>query len=151
MFIPMIAATSGNAGIQTSTIVLRGLATGELGASRLQLVFAREVRIAVFVGLLCALATGVMSAGLLVLLRSMNYDIASSADVRPLLMGFAVALGMLCAIAESVALGITLPFLFRRIGVDPAIASGPLITSANDLLSVSVYLTIALAMLNYGV
>ncbi len=146
-FIPMIAATSGNAGIQTSTIVLRGLATGELASAKLQWVFAREVRIAIFVGLLCAFVTAVLSCVLLVVLRYRGYELAIAEDVQPLLTGCAVGLGMLCAIAESVALGITLPFLFRRIGVDPAIASGPLITSANDLLSVAVYLGIALAIL----
>lgn len=150
MFVPMIAATSGNVGIQTSTIVLRGLTTGELGASRLQLVFAREVRIAVIVGCTCAVVACLLSGTLLTVLRARGYVVATSQDVHPVLMGASVGMGMLCAIAESVTLGITLPFLFRRIGVDPAIASGPLITSANDLLSVSVYLSIALLVLSHG-
>ncbi|MEE9294408.1 MAG: magnesium transporter [Phycisphaerae bacterium] len=147
LFVPMIAATSGNAGIQTSTIVLRGFATGELAASRLQLVFAREVRIAVLVGLACSLVTGLLSGVMLLGLRRMGYELATPADVKPMLMGTAVSLGMLCAIVESVGLGITLPFFFRRVGVDPAIASGPLITSFNDLLSIAVYLSIALLIL----
>ncbi len=147
LFVPMIAATSGNAGIQTSTIVLRGFATGELVSNKLRWVFAREVRIAIFVGGLSALVTGMLSVALLLVLRHYEYQVAIAEDIEPVLMGFAVSFGMLCAIAESAALGILLPFVFRRTGVDPAIASGPLITSANDLLSVAVYLSIALAIL----
>ncbi len=147
LFVPMIAATSGNAGIQTSTIILRGFATGELVASRLDLVFGREVRIAAVVAVLCSVSTGAASWGLLGLLQGQGYAVAMSAEVKPALMGVAVGLGMLCAIVESAALGITLPFVFRRVGVDPAIASGPLITSTNDLLSVTVYLAIAVLIL----
>ena len=50
---------------------------------------------------------------------------------------------MPCAIMIAAGLGIALPFTFRRLGVDPAIASGPLVTTTNDVLSVSIYLTIA--------
>ncbi len=148
LFVPMIAATSGNAGIQASTIVLRGLATGELGASRIQYVFAREVRVAIFVGILCAALTGVGGSALLATMRSLEFQVAIPEDVRPTLMGVAIFFGMICAIAESVTLGITLPFAFKRFGVDPAIASGPLITSANDLLSVTIYLTSAMLILS---
>lgn len=147
IFVPMIAATSGNAGIQASTIVLRGIATGELAGSRLRFVFQREIRIAALVALMCSSLTGAVSALLLRFLQDRGYEVAAGSDVMPGLMGLAVGLGMLCAIVEAVGLGITLPFIFRRFGVDPAIASGPLITSANDLLSVTVYLGIALAIL----
>lgn len=143
IFVPMIAATSGNAGIQTSTIVLRGFATGELAASKWDLVFNREARIAVLLGVLCAITSGFLAFLLLAILKSMNFHIAVDDSVTPLTMGIAVCLGMLGAIAESVTLGIVLPFFFRQRGVDPAIASGPLITSANDLLSVTLYLSIA--------
>ncbi len=148
IFVPMIAATSGNAGIQTSTIVLRGFATGELAASKWDIVFNREARIAVLLGVLCAFCSGLLAFLLLTGLKSMNFRIASDASVAPLAMGAAVCIGMLGAIAESVFLGIVLPFFFRRRGVDPAIASGPLITSANDLLSVTLYLSIAWMILH---
>ncbi len=148
IFVPMIAATSGNAGIQTSTIVLRGFATGELVASKWQIVFNREARIAVLVGVSVALSSGLLAFLLLVLLKNFGFQIAIDSSVTPFRMGLAVSLGMLGAIAESVALGILLPFVFRRRGVDPAIASGPLITSANDLLSVTLYLSIAWLILH---
>lgn len=147
LFIPMIAATSGNAGIQVSAIIVRGFATGEMVAGELRLVALREVRIAALVAVLCASLTALVSAVILSVLKATGAEVATPQDVKPMLMGLAAGLGMFLGITGSVTLGITLPFLFRRFGVDPAIASGPLITSANDLFSVAVYLSIALAIL----
>ncbi len=147
MFVPMIAATSGNSGIQVSAIILRGFATGELVATRISMVFLREIPIAILVGVGCAAMTGLISGSALSVMKTAGARALASEGVLPAHMGLAAGLGMLCAIAESVGLGITLPFLFRRIGVDPAIASGPLITSLNDVLSASIYLAIALWIL----
>jgi len=147
LFAPMIAATSGNAGIQVSAIILRGFATGELIAIKLGRIFLRELPIALLVGVLCAVVTGLLSGSTLTFLKGVGAEVAAPVGVDAIRMGTAVGLGMLCAIGESASLGITLPFVFRRLGVDPAIAAGPLITSFNDLLSVSVYLVIALAIL----
>ncbi len=141
-FVPMIAATSGNAGMQVSAIIVRGFATGDIASTKLTRVFLREVRIGVLVATLCAIAAGLLAIAVLAL----RTETSGATLVNPLRVGAAVGLGILCAILVSVTLGIGLPFLFRRIGVDPAIASGPLITSLNDLLSVVFYLTIALAV-----
>ena len=146
LFVPMIAATSGNAGIQVSAIILRGFATGELVAVKLGRVFLREFPIAVLVGLLCAVVTCLLSGSALAFLKGAGAQVATPGDVSAVQMGVAVGLGMLCAIGGSVGLGISLPFVFRRLGIDPAIASGPLITSLNDLMSVAVYLLIALVI-----
>ncbi len=147
MFHAMIAATSGNAGIQTSTIILRGFATGELSATKMGYVFSREVRISILVGLLCAVMTGLLAGTLVAVMRSYAFDMVMFDGLGAVRVGVAVGLGMLCAVAESSLLGIALPFAFRRFGVDPAIASGPLITSFNDLISVTVYLGIAILVL----
>lgn len=147
MFVPMIAATGGNAGIQSAAIVLRGLATGELASSKLRWVFLREAKIAVVVATLSAVFTGAMSGTVLHTLKWMDFEAAAPADVLPMKMATGIGLGVLCAILMATALGITLPFVFRRFGVDPAIASGPLITTINDIFSAAVYLGIALAIL----
>ena len=65
---------------------------------------------------------------------------------RPM-VGVAVGISMWLAISASTTLGVSLPFLFRRIGVDPAIASGPIITTSNDLIASAIYLSIATALL----
>ncbi len=141
-FAPMIAAISGNAGLQTSAIVVSGLATGHLAALRLGQVFSREVRIAVVVALCCGLVGGLLCAFLPQLLGG-----GAIADVHHTRVVFAFGMGMFSAIMVSTTLGLFLPFLFRGIGIDPAISSGPLVTTANDSISVAIFMTLTLLLI----
>ncbi|HUV42142.1 MAG TPA: magnesium transporter [Sedimentisphaerales bacterium] len=136
-FVPMIAAISGNAGLQTSAIVVSGLATGHLAALKLSQVVSREVRIAVLVALSCAVTGGSTCA---ILLKMHTSDAA----IEAARLVFAVGSAMFAAIMVATTLGLFLPFLFRRIGIDPAISSGPLVTTANDSISVAIYMTLTL-------
>ena len=138
-FVPMIAAISGNAGLQTSAIVVSGLATGHLAALKLSQVFSREVRIAVVVALSCGVIGGAICA---LLLNSR----APESTIEPMRIVFAFGVGMFSAIIVATTLGLFLPFLFRRIGIDPAISSGPLVTTANDSISVAIYMTLTLLL-----
>jgi len=138
-FVPMIAAISGNAGLQTSAIVVSGLATGHLAALKLSQVFTREVRIALLVALSCGLIGGMACAFLL-------HFKPSSGTVEPLRLVLAFGTAMFSAIMVATTLGLFLPFLFRRIGIDPAISSGPLVTTANDSISVAIYMTLTLLL-----
>ena len=134
-FVPMVAAISGNTGMQTSAIVMSGLATGHLAALRFGQVFVREVRIALLVAVSC----GILGA---LVCWAFSVFGASAAPVQV----FALGLAMFSAIMVSTTLGLVLPFLFRRIGIDPAISSGPIVTTANDSISVTIYLTLALLL-----
>jgi magnesium transporter len=136
-FVPMIAAISGNAGLQTSTIVVTGLATGDLAALKLSQVFMREVRVALLVALSCGIVGGLICCGFI-------YK-ASNAGMSQIALAFGTA--MFSAIMVATTLGLFLPFLFQKIGIDPAISSGPLVTTANDSISVAIYLTLTLALL----
>jgi magnesium transporter len=138
-FVPMIAAISGNAGLQTSAIVVSGLATGHLAALKLSQVFTREVRIALLVALSCGIIGGLVCAFLL------SYRTPGN-TVEPVHVVFAFGTAMFSAIMVATTLGLFLPFLFRRIGIDPAISSGPLVTTANDSISVAIYMTLTLLL-----
>ena len=138
-FVPMIAAISGNAGLQTSAIVVSGLATGHLVALRLSQVFTREVRIALLVALSCGLFGGIACA---VLLHTKGLE--DGIEAARLVFAFGTA--MFSAIMVATTLGLFLPFLFRRIGIDPAISSGPLVTTANDSISVTIYMSLTLLL-----
>ncbi len=138
-FAPMIAAISGNAGLQTSTIVVSGLATGHLAALRLTTVFSREVRIAALVALSCALL-GATACSILLRIRT------PTGALEPARLVFAFGTAMFTAIMVATTLGLFLPFLFRRVGIDPAISSGPLVTTANDSISVAIYMTLAVLL-----
>jgi len=141
LFVPMIAAMGGNSGVQASTIIIRGLATQELAGQSVALALRREAGIAAAVGVGCGIVAGVVSFAVVWGLEALGQ---AQSDLSPMAVGVAVSAAMLLAIHVAVALGTFLPFVFRRIGIDPAIASGPLITTSNDIISVAIYLTIGM-------
>jgi magnesium transporter len=149
----MIAAISGNAGLQTSAIVVCGLATGDLAAIRIGQVFAREVRVALLVAVCCGLIGGLICAVLPGLIPSQVLAANGEAIAAPhipmrehvrIVAAFGAA--MFSAIMVATTLGLVLPFLFRKLGIDPAISSGPLVTTGNDSISVAIYLTLTLLL-----
>jgi magnesium transporter len=152
-FAPMIAAISGNAGLQTSAIVVCGLATGDLAALRIRQVFGREVRVAVLVAISCGLIGAVITAVLPHLIPAQVLA-TNGEELAPLHLELrqhvrivaAFGTAMFSAIMVATTLGLLLPFLFRRVGIDPAISSGPLVTTANDSISVAIYLTLTLLL-----
>ncbi len=153
-FAPMIAAISGNAGLQTSAVVVCGLATGDLAALRIGQVFAREVRVALLVAVSCGLIGGMICAVLPGLIPAeVLAEGSEAASVErielyehvQIVLAFSTA--MFSAIMVSTTLGLSLPFLFRKVGIDPAISSGPLVTTANDAISVAIYLTLTLVLI----
>jgi magnesium transporter len=138
-FVPMIAAISGNAGLQTSAIVVCGLATGDLAAIRIKQVFMREVRIAFLVAISC----GIIGALIVSFMPGLNTEAAAN-NIKSLRVVFSFGLAMFSAIMVATTLGLFLPFFFRKVGIDPAISSGPLVTTANDSISVTIYMTLAI-------
>ena len=147
-FAPMIAAISGAAGLQTSAIVVSGLATGDLAALSIKQVFAREVRVAIFVALSCGVIGGLICGFLPNVLNGGNGDQAGLALAEHIKIAAAFSTAMFSAIMVSTTLGLSLPFLFRKVGIDPAISSGPLVTTANDSISVTIYMTLTLLLIH---
>jgi len=147
-FAPMIAAISGNAGLQTSAIVVSGLATGDLAAISIRQVFAREVRVALFVAISCGIVGGFICGFLPDLMNNANPTLTTPGFAEHIKIVAAFSTAMFSAIMISTTLGLFLPFLFKKIGIDPAISSGPLITTANDSISVTIYMTLTLALIH---
>ena len=129
VFLPVILGMAGNVGIQSSTMIVRGLATGELDeVSRLR-VFSRELGAGLLIGLIC----GLLTAGVAhVLQGSVQHGI-----------GLAAGFGMWAGIFIAAAMGTFIPLACHRISVDPAIAAGPFITTMNDIVGVVIYMNIA--------
>ncbi|MGE4285447.1 MAG: magnesium transporter [Phycisphaerae bacterium] len=143
-FAPMIAAISGNAGLQTSAVVVCGLATGHLAALDLAQVFIREARIALLIALSCGLAGGFIFSAL-----SHVFENCGQLDqLSYIKVSVAFGMAMFAAIMVSTSLGFLMPFFFKKVGIDPAISSGPLVTTANDSISVAIYLFTTLAFLH---
>lgn len=148
-FLIPIAAMGGNVGVQISTVIVRALATGDVMASRFNRAAYRELRIAWVVGIGAAIfaacgAFAITNSGAFV-----QHDGSAALPIgfSVLRLSTAVGLAMIVAVMLSGTLGLTLPYLFRRVGIDPAIATGPLITTMNDAVSACVYLSIAMALL----
>ena len=140
-----IAAMGGNAGVQTSTIIVRALATGDAFASSISRVFAREFRIALLVGVMTGLLSGF---GAFVIVRSGVFDLSHVSTLPPSSrIGLSVGLSMTLGILVASTMAMTLPFLFLRLRIDPAIATGPLITTLNDGLSATIYMVMAIYLL----
>lgn len=132
-FIPVIAAMGGNVGLQSSTMVIRGMATGRIELSDVKKVFLREVQIGFLIGLLC---------GALVLL------VAAIVHIN-LTLGLVVGFAMVCALVVSTSMATIMPVILKRYGVDPAVAAGPFVTTANDITGIAIYLTLATAVLSH--
>lgn len=133
-FSPLIAGMGGNVGSQTATFVVRGLATGEIKTGRERILILREVA----VGLLLGAVYGLTVAGVAYLIYGDSYGWQFS-----LVVGLSMAFSM----TISATMAALWPFVFQRIGVDPATATGPLITTATDLLSNLLYFGLATYLL----
>ncbi|MBI3318316.1 MAG: magnesium transporter [Candidatus Omnitrophica bacterium] len=133
-FLPLIAAMGGNVGAQSATIVVRGLAMGQVRAGGWWGVMLREMR----VGLILGLSYGALVGALAYLLYGGNLGWLFCA---------VVAAGMLTSMTVAATIGAVEPFLFEKLGIDPATATGPLITTTTDLIATSAYLTLATVIL----
>jgi len=143
-FIPMLGAMGGNVGVQISTIIVRGFATGDIGSTILSRALLREGRIALTIAPICGLIAWIIVSIAAPFLLTNNILPPSAITT----IARAVGIAMPLAIMGASLLGILLPFVFKRLGVDPAIASGPLVTTTNDIVSVSIYMLTAMAIVS---
>lgn len=130
-FVPVVMAMTGNVGSQTAMIITRGLAIGKVDFENLGRSFLREVSVGLIMGL---------SAGCLVGLFAFVKDGTA-------ILGLALSLSMICSMGSASLVGTLAPALFKRLGIDPAIAAGPLVTTGCDVLGVSIYLLVAYLVL----
>ncbi len=136
LFVPLITGMSGNVGIQCSTILVRSMATGEISPGTRHLAIKRELKIGAIIGLtfgiVCGIAVFVLS------MLGLN-----PGQQGPLYVSAIVSSGVLCACFTATILGTLSPLIFARFGIDPAIASGPIVTAFNDVLSTYMYVFVA--------
>ncbi|UCD04776.1 MAG: magnesium transporter [candidate division WOR-3 bacterium] len=130
-FIPILMNTSGSAGTQAATVVVRGLATGEI---RLRDIW-RVVRKEFFIGILMGITAGTITALRALILQS---------DAG---LGLTVAIAMIIAIVIATSIGGILPIVFKKLGVDPALMSGPLIATILDTTTLLIYFNITILLL----
>ncbi|UCF91987.1 MAG: magnesium transporter [Desulfobacterales bacterium] len=130
-FIPVIMGMGGNIGTQSSTIVVRGLATGRLNVRDIWSVVFKELSIGLILGLVYGLLIGSVA--------HFRYSMYA--------LGLSVALAVVCSMSVAALVGSLVPMGFARINIDPAVATGPLVTTAIDIISVFSYFMIATTLL----
>lgn len=133
-FLPLIIASSGNAGSQSATLMVRALATGDVEATDWVRLWGKELAVAILLGLTMAVAValiGVWRGG-----AELGAELALVAG-----------LAMLAVVVMGAMIGMLLPFVLQRLNMDPATASTPLITSVADVMGILIYFSIASAIL----
>ena len=134
-FVPMLTGTGGNCGSQSSSLVIRGLAVGEIESRDLFKVIWKEIRVAVCVSLILAVING---------LRIM---VMGQGDV---LMALTIGVTMACTVIIAKVVGCSLPLLAKKVGLDPAIMATPLISTLVDISTISVYFAIVSGVFQLG-
>ncbi|MCJ7687396.1 MAG: magnesium transporter [Desulfobacteraceae bacterium] len=123
-FFPVIMAMGGNTGIQASTVIVRGLATGDISLVNTGKRLWMEMRVALINGIICGLILGLIVGFWL-------------GDYR---LGFIVTLALILIILIAGVIGSAVPLALKKFNIDPALAAGPFVTTSNDILSLFIYL-----------
>jgi magnesium transporter len=127
VLMPIVASMGGNAGTQTMTVTVRALATRELGRGNAWRIIRRELCVGVLNGLCFAFVMGAIAA--------MWFDHAD--------LGLVIGLALLTVLSVAALGGILIPLLLNRLGADPAVSSGPFVTTTTDIVGFFAFLGIA--------
>ncbi len=131
-FMPLLIDSAGNAGAQSATLMIRAMAVGDVKMENWFKLLKKEIFVALLLGLLMGLAVSFIGY------YRGGYDVA-----------VVVALAMVTVVLVGSTIGMCLPFIFSKLNIDPATASGPLVTSIADITGVLIYFSIASWYLNF--
>ena len=158
VFVPAVMATAGNSGLQTATMTVRSLATGQADRVGPMALILKQLKASVLIAVVCGVLAGAVGVvwshhsrhqPALSPRHGVSAPAVSDDDParRGLLLGTIIGGAMFAAICLSCTLGVLVPLTFRKVGIDPAVASGPLITTSSDIFSLIVYLGVATTLL----
>ena len=141
LFLPLVISVGGNSGAQTSTLLTRALGLGEIGRGQVWRVVRRELVVGIALGLSIA---GIAFARVMLRPPSAKADIPAltqATGLMPLCWTVASAVGVICLWGSMV--GALLPLFFKRVGIDPAVSSGPFVATFVDVTGLLIYLNFA--------
>ena len=130
-FIPIIMGMGGNVGTQTSTIVVRGIATDRINLNYVSSVIFKEIRVGMLLGIIYGFFLGLLA----------YYKYLDFQD--PVMLGVVVGTAVFSAMAIASTIGVILPIFLNKLKIDPAIATGPIVTTSVDIFGVIIYFYIA--------
>ena len=123
-FFPVIMAMGGSTGTQAATIIVRGLATGDISLMNIGRRLWVEMKVAFFNGIICGILLGI----------SVSIWLSDAG------LGFVVALSLILIVLNAGFIGAAVPLAMKKLNIDPALATGPFVTTLNDILSLLIYL-----------
>jgi magnesium transporter len=132
-FIPLLMGSAGNAGTQSLAVVVRGLALGTLEKKGLFRTLLREFHTGMMIGVICAIA-------LLAIIPIFYHS---------WMLAIIVGISIFCSLSVATVIGAIVPLIINKLKLDPAFASGPFITTVNDILGLLIYFTIATTLLEF--
>ncbi|MBM7542708.1 magnesium transporter [Amphibacillus cookii] len=134
VFIPLIADMAGNTGTQSLAIVVRGLALERFDQSRIIKLLKRESLTGLMMGVVCGIVVAIIT-----------FFLPNSS----LALGFVVGISLFVTVLVSTLTGTVIPLIIDKLKIDPAVASGPFITTVNDIVGLFIYFSVATALINY--
>lgn len=132
LFMPLLAGMGGNVGTQSSTLTVRSLALRDMRGKEVGILILQEVLVGLTVGVICALIIAFVS-------------LAVSGKA---ILSLVVAISMFANISTAAIIGTAVPLVFKKIGVDPAVASAPFITTTVDITGLFIYFSLALLLIS---
>lgn len=139
-FVPIVMAMGGNTGIQSSTLLVRAIALGMVRGRGIVRLLFREIAAGVIMGLICGTVIGIWAY---YLIGRGNMSI----EYPALFLAFTVGTAMLCSMTFGALFGALVPLTLHRFKVDPAVASGPFVTSFNDIFALVIYHSVSISMI----
>jgi len=136
-FIPVMMGMGGNVGVQAATIAVQNIATGHANVSGPLRMAFHEMRVGLVMGVGFALVLGAYTW--------LTGDATGS--VEPLSLAAAVSTSIVVTVTVAASFGMMVPFTFHRAGIDPAIATGPFVTTGIDVVAILIYFATCLTML----
>lgn len=132
-FMPMVMGSAGNTGTQALAVMVRSLATSQFDKTAIKQLIRREFGTGVMLGLICGIV-------LLVVISVVYGNVA---------VAMVVGFSLFCTLSVATIIGATIPLLIDRLKIDPAVASGPFITTLNDIIGLVIYFSVATMFLDY--
>ncbi len=133
-FIPVITAMGGNVGTQSAALLIRGFATGKFDLSNVPSFIYKELRVGLLMGTVYGFFAGLVGT---IFMTDYNFY-----------LGLVVFISMVGGMMTAAVLGVIAPSLLKRLNIDPAIASGPFVTTLNDITGILIYMLIATLFLS---
>lgn len=133
LFIPLIAAMGGNVGVQSAAIVVQGLAASNMATGNILSRLSKELGVGLINGIIC---------GILILGSSMVLGFGTALSIT-------VSIALLCVIVFAALFGTFVPLMLDRYKIDPALATGPFITTVNDIIGLMIYFAVGGVIASY--